>query len=432
MRDVVLQSLIVLGSVAGLFGLMQGVQALGERRGWTPEVRRKAIHIATGLFAIALPALVWERWPVIALVAFGLVVLLALRLPGMSTSLGAAVHGVQRKSYGEIFLSLAVGFVFLRSEGQPILYALPLAVIALSDSAAALAGSAYGRKVFQVDDGTKSVEGVTVFFVVTWLVSMTMLLLMTDVPRVNVVVLSMSIAAFAAIVEMDSWNGLDNLFVPVAVHLILQGLMGVDPWTLAFVSVLFFACVAGFALAAGRIAMTPHAARAYCVGVFMLIGVSGAEAALLPVATVLAHVYARLRRPCRSKRPDLDLLASLAALSFSWLLMGEAIGPSAFHFYAMCYVGAIVAYAAILSDRNVAVIAPVAIGAILAHWQVVAYGPPEKAWHPDLLAFSTASALLPALAVMRFPEWFDRYRAPRVVAVSTLLPLATYLFMVTR
>ena len=419
-------------SVLGLLALMEAVQGMGERRGWSPEVRRKLIHVATGLFAILLPLLLHDRWPMVALVALGLVVLAFLRLPGMSTSLGAAVHGVQRRSYGEIFLTLAVGFVFLRSEGQPILYALPLAVIALSDSAAALAGSAYGKRVFQVDDGTKSVEGVTVFFVVTWLVASTMLLLMTDVPRVNVVVLSMSIAAFAAIVEMDSWNGLDNLFVPVGVHLALQGLMGVDAWTVTFVAALFLASVVAFALSARRIAMTAHAARAYCAGVFLLIGVSGPEAALLPVAAVLAHVYARMRRPCRSRRPDLDLLAALAALSFSWLLLGEAIGPSALHFYAMAYVGIVVGYAAITSDGNPFVTSAVALGAVAAHWQVVAYGPPDKAWHGDLTALACATAILSAAVAIRFPAWLDRYRAPRLVALSTLLPLGAYLAMVFR
>jgi hypothetical protein len=45
------------------------------------EVQRKLIHVGTGLYAILLPWLFPDRWPVYVLIGVTLVVMLVLRLP---------------------------------------------------------------------------------------------------------------------------------------------------------------------------------------------------------------------------------------------------------------------------------------------------------------------------------------------------------------
>src|SRR6185369_12578223 len=124
------------------------------------------------------------------------------------------LHDVQRTSYGEILLAIAVAFVFYFSIGRPVTYVLPIAVLTLSDTAAALVGVNYGRKRFTVEAGTKTLEGVAIFFLVTFILSSVILLLMTDIGRLNVVLLSAVVAAMSALIEADSWRGFDNLFVP--------------------------------------------------------------------------------------------------------------------------------------------------------------------------------------------------------------------------
>ena len=52
---------------------------------------------------------------------------------------------------------------------------------------------------------------------VTWILAMVALLLLSDVPCANVVLLSLITASFATVVEADSWRGFDNYFVPVGV-----------------------------------------------------------------------------------------------------------------------------------------------------------------------------------------------------------------------
>ena len=430
MTGTVPQLAVVLAATLGILGLIRVIGFAGGRLGWHPEIQRKTIHVATGLFAIALPFLVADRWPVALLIAFGIVVMGAMRVPALASGFGSALHGVGRKSYGEILLALAVGFIFLRSRDNLILYTLPLMVITLSDTAAALAGTAYGRRHFSVEAGTKSVEGVAMFFLVTWVVAMSMLLLFTDVPRVNVFLLGVTVAAFGAMVEMDSWRGLDNLFVPIAVHFYLQGYLYAPPWQVLGLSAAFLAALLFLAFASPRLRyLTPHAARAYCVAFFLLVGVSGPLAAILPTATVVAHLAARSTRPCSSPFPDLDLLATLAGTALVWLIVGESVGPSAIHMFGMSFAGAIVLYVAIATRGNPLAWLGAGIALAAACTLIDAMGAPRTRWHPDLLAYTAATLAACVLAHRAAPAWFDRWRAPRVALVASTVPLATYLWM---
>jgi len=429
------QLAVVVLATLGILGTIRGIGLAGGRLGWHPELQRKGVHVATGLFGIALPFLVTDRWPVLLLIGAGIVVMALMRIPAIAQGFGKALHGVRRRSYGEILLALAVGFVFLRSRNDLILYTLPLAVITLSDTAAALAGTAYGKRSFLIERGTKSAEGVAMFFLVTWIVAMSMLLLFTDVPRANVFLLGVTVAAFGAMVEMDSWRGLDNLFVPVAIHFYLQGYLRAPPEVVLGISALFVGTVLALALWSPRLRhLTPHAARAYCVALFLLIGVSGPVAAILPVAAVIAHLAARRARPCSSPYPDLDLLATLAGAALIWLAIGESVGPSAVDFFAMSFLGAIALYGAIVAlDRGPTarvVGLCVLAAALLATYAVLQRIAPARAgWHPDLVPLAAVTLILCLAAHALFPRWFDRWRAPRVAIVASLVPLPAYLWM---
>lgn len=76
-----LQSAIALGSVVVLLGLMAVVRRMAAAHDIGPEMQRKLVHIGAGLYALTLPWLFPDRWPVYLLVAVTLVVMLVLRLP---------------------------------------------------------------------------------------------------------------------------------------------------------------------------------------------------------------------------------------------------------------------------------------------------------------------------------------------------------------
>ena len=79
------------------------------------------------------------------------------------------------------------------------------------------------------------------FFLVTWILAMVLLLLMTDIDRGKVVLLSVMIAAFGALVEADSWRGFDNLFVPIGIHLLLANNLATEPLQLGLLAAAFIA-----------------------------------------------------------------------------------------------------------------------------------------------------------------------------------------------
>ena len=107
----------------------------------------------------------------------------------------------------------------------PVLYILPILILTLCDAASALVGSRYGRRVFQIEEGTKSVEGVVVFAVTAWLLSLIVILLLTDIGRGEAVLLAFITAVFGALLEAASWRGLDNLFIPLGLYFLLANLL---------------------------------------------------------------------------------------------------------------------------------------------------------------------------------------------------------------
>ena len=396
-------SLVILAvSVLALLGLIALVRYFGERHRWTAEVQRKAVHVAIGLYALVLPFLFDARWPVVALLLTALALMLFLRTPASRTAgLGAAIHSVERRSAGDICLALAIGFVFLRAGDSYILYALPVAVIALSDAAAALTGSSYGRQRFAVEDGVKSWEGVIAFFAVTWILAMVMLLLLTDIPRLNVVALAVTISAFGAVVEAVSWRGLDNLFVPISVHFFLAGYLNADPQALMVLAAVFLSAVLAVALLTPRLGLSVHASRAFVIAIFFFIGVGGLYGTVLPVLVIAMHVVARRREPCRSVYGDLDLIATLCAIGLIWFFVGETIGPTAINLYNLALAGVLLGYSIIALRFDWRWVAPAFTVSLGLYNALVAIGPANARWMMWLPWIAAGSLALVTIALPR-------------------------------
>ncbi len=419
---------ILAASVAGLLAVIALVRHYGQRFGWSGEVQRKSVHIAIGLYALVLPALFDSVWPVVTLIIIALALMLLLRTPHSRTfGLGSAIHSVERKSAGDIWLALAIGFIFLRSGHSYILYALPVAVIALSDAAAALTGTSYGRRRFATEDGIKSWEGVIAFFAVTWVLAMVMLLLLSDVSRLSVVMLGLTVAAFGATVEAVSWRGLDNLFVPICIHFFLAVYMHADPQTLAVLAAVFFVGVVAVALLTPRLGLSAHASRAFIIAIFFFLGVAGVFGTLLPLLVMAMHVMARRRCPCRSGHADLDFVATLCSTGLIWHFVGESIGPNAINLYNLTLAGMLLGYAmiALRCDWRWG---PLALALVMGLYLVlVEFSPDAARWIASLLWIAIASLALVMLALLARLGWLDRWRAPRLAGIASLVPMTAYL-----
>lgn len=435
-------ALLYLPLAAGLLiGTMGLIRLAAPRYGLSAELQRKVVHAATGLFAMALPWLLPEPWLVYSMLVLAMIVMAVLRLPAiMREGIGSVLHGVERKSWGDLMLVAAVGTLYFFSDGasDPVLYVLPLAVLTLSDAAAALAGSSYGRIHYTIEDGQKSIEGSIIFFLVTWILAMVALLLMSDVPRPNVVLLSLLAAAFATTVEADSWRGFDNYFVPIGVFFIVDVHMYSDPWVLCllaigFLSVLNLLRVYGGAL----VGLSDHTARAYTAALFMIGAATALINMILPALVLGVQTWTRRVNPCNARHPDLDNLAMLAVVSFISLIGGMALGTSAISFYSIICGAIILQYVMVaLADRSratrLAIMVATVFAITLVIETVIALNPPEVSWHGPILPLTAAGLLVPALVASLRPDLYVDERHFKVGVIAAIIPVCSYFFFYLR
>jgi phytol kinase len=425
---------MALGSVGVLLGLMAIIRKAAKTNNISAELQRKLVHIGTGIYALTLPWLFPERWPVYMLVCITLVIMLILRLPRFSkTGLGSTLHSVDRKSYGDMLLAVAVGLCLFFAQDQLYLYVLPIAVLTLADAAAALAGTAYGSRFFRVEDGLKSLEGCVVFFGVTLLLSMVCLLVLTPLPPVNIILLSLMVAGFGTLVEAVSWRGFDNLFLPLGLLVFLASHAQREVADLVFLAVLFAATLIGFRAVSPMIGLTNHAGRVYVTTVFLVLAVTSFHNAMLPISVFLAHAWSRASAPGESAFPDLDIVAGVVLVSLFWLTLGNATEWNAVSFYGMTTMGMSFGFCALaVSGLPVAsrLLGLFAVGSILSGLRYISleFNDEIRNWNGPMWQAVMVNLTVIAALTMQLPTLFMRYRVAKLIIVSSTVPLAVYCF----
>ncbi|WP_341368763.1 hypothetical protein [Yoonia sp. BS5-3] len=427
-----LQIAIAFASIAVLLGLMALVKGLARAKDISAEVQRKLVHMGTGLYALTLPWLFADRWPVFMLVGLTLLVMAVLRLPAMAKGgIGETLHGVERQSYGDILLALAVGTVFLLADGNALLYVLPIATLTLADAAAALTGSHYGRKFFTVEDGQKSVEGSTAFFMVTLVLSMICLLLLSDVSRPNVILLGAMVAAFGTLVEADSWRGFDNFFLPTGLMVFLAMHMDSSWQELLGLIGMFVMTLALFLRLAPRLGVTKHAARVYTIAAFLLISVTALQNTVLPLLVFVIHAIAHRTNPCKAAYPALDIVAAIALASFGWLAAGLVAEANALMFYGLMSVGLSVGLFGVALGKStlgirIGAATALGIGLYGLYSILMQYNPAFVKWPGDMRLTGILVIGLVVTAVSFKPGAFNTYRAAKLTLLALVVPGLSY------
>ena len=314
----------VAGSVALLFAMLVTVSALVRRFGLHPELARKTIHVGLGLYCLTFPLLFSSPWPVLAICGLCLLLLLCVRLARVRQGgIGAGLHGVLRESYGELIFGASVALLFVLGRHDPVTYVLPLAILTLSDAAAALVGVRYGRATFQVAQSYKSLEGAAVFFMTACIICLVLLLLMSDASRLNVIVLSACIAAYGTLVEATSWRGWDNFFLPVAIHLVLAHHVDSPTWLLLGGATIGAAGLAAMLGLRRMLGLDVHSA-VFVTALLATIGMASSSWNLIAPGIALGcHLLADPRR--RAPEPDAHLKLGLVILmlALGWYLVAD-------------------------------------------------------------------------------------------------------------
>lgn len=212
-----------------LVGLMVGLRIYQYHFSPHPELVRKLLHIPMGLITLSFPWLFREPLPVLILAGIAIVWLLALRLyKPLATRLGSVLGGVGRRSLGEIYFPISVGVLFLLSQGDALLFCIPMLILTLADAVAAVIGVRYGQFHYTTTDGFKSAEGSITFFTIAFLSVHIPLLLLTNIGRAETLLIALILGLLVMLIEAIAWQGLDNLFIPLGGFILLRIYLEMD------------------------------------------------------------------------------------------------------------------------------------------------------------------------------------------------------------
>ena len=207
-----------------LLTLLLGLVQWNRTRPPHPEVIRKAFHAGGGLLALVLPFWFDHPEPVWLLGMMIITGLVVLRAGFKGTEqFSNVLFGVQRQSCGDILFVLSICMVFTFSGGDFILYLIPILILSVADSAAAIAGIYFGRHVYTISGSTKTLEGSTVYFLVAFSCGLLFLWGPGDLDRFSILTVSLFLAWVTTLLEAVSGRGWDNLFPPLAAVLMLAG-----------------------------------------------------------------------------------------------------------------------------------------------------------------------------------------------------------------
>jgi phytol kinase len=328
--------------VLALLGLAFLLLRLFEKhRSPHPEVLRKLMHVPMGLITASFPWLFDQVWPVLLLAAGSLAVLVLVRSGFSATrSVRGVLHGVERSSWGELLFPVSVALLFVLAQGDPLLYSVPILILALADAVAALIGVYYGQTQFKTLEGSKSIEGSFAFFIVAFLCVHVAVLLFTDTGRVESLLIGLLMGIIVMLFEAVAWRGLDNLFIPVASFALLKSYLDADAMDLSvrLVVILLLGVFLMFwrrrstlddsaLIGAGLVAY-----GAWAVGdlYWLLVPVS-----VFVVATLLAQ---RMQADGRKPIHTVYALLSVAGPGLAWLVLNRNVGSADLFFaYAVAF-----------------------------------------------------------------------------------------------
>lgn len=206
-------------ALAGTGAVLALARFLQQRRGISPELSRKIVHIGGGLVASTFPWLFTDTWPVLVITLLSITSLQLLR----ATEMGSVLHGVRRASWGDLYFPITVGLLFVLARGDRLLYLVPLLVLTFADSVAALIGTRYGTIRFRSPGGPKSLQGSVAFFVVAFLCVAATIQLLRPMPVTHTILIAIQLGLLLMMVESAGWRGSDNLLVPLAGFFVFQG-----------------------------------------------------------------------------------------------------------------------------------------------------------------------------------------------------------------
>lgn len=320
-----------------------------------PELARKLVHLIMGASALSFPWLFDNIYPVVLLCLLVQCILLVLK--SSKSAARDLLFGVSRRSCGELLFPLAVALIFYLSQGQPLFYIVPVAVLAFADSAAALIGER-GTNRYRTRLGHKTIEGSVAFFVTASFVIAFVLAIFAPLSACSICLIALLLAALATIVEGFSSAGFDNLLVPVALFFTLKQTINLD-WQALLVQLGWLALLMVTVLLLRRITdLSGNANLIIMAYGYLAVSHGGITYLLMPALMLLGY---RLLLPQSVKSQRLsaghceNAVLSMSFVGLVCLLWPQvAHSPSLLFVYTLAFVtqGAITASAELSMGSN--------------------------------------------------------------------------------
>ncbi len=177
------------------------------------ENSRKAVHILMGLTVALFPFIFEHKVTVWALALLSLTLFYSIRhYKNIHASLGDALYRIERRSYGEVYYTLAVALTFNFAPNLSI-YILTIFILTFADAFASLFGIRYGKYLISFRGNNKSLEGSFSFLLTTFILA----LLFTQ----NLF-FALTLSLALTLIELISTRGIDNLLIPLFSLLIFK------------------------------------------------------------------------------------------------------------------------------------------------------------------------------------------------------------------
>ena len=193
------------------------VEVLARRIRLSPELVRKLAHMSSAVLAAFLPLVVSFAEIAVLGIAFAAVMAASLRFGVFN-----AIHGVSRRTYGEVFFPLGIAALAVVCPSE-LPFAYGVLVLGLGDGLAALVGGRFGRRVVPLVQTRKTLWGSGAFLAVCFALGV-LILAPTGVSLSYALVAAAAMAVALTPIELFLTYGLDNLLLPTLAGLLLTGL----------------------------------------------------------------------------------------------------------------------------------------------------------------------------------------------------------------
>lgn len=308
-----------IAAILGALGLLIGF--LRQKR-FPPELSRKGVHVGMGLICLSFPWLFQEAWPVLTLAGLAVIGLGAIRIiPALKRSIGGVLGGVERRSLGEFYFPVAVAAVFILSDGNKLLFIIPVLTLTVADTVGALIGIRYGSARYQTDEGLKSAEGSLAFFTAAFLSCHVPLLLFSETGRAESLLIGLTAGFVVMLLEAISWRGQDNFIIPLGMFFLLQVYLPMQSGALIVRFLLIFGLVVLVFVCRKRTTLSDSAVLAAALSGYALWAFGGWFWLLPPL--LLFAIYVRLPQFPGELRPmqNLHAVTRVMAGGFFWMLL---------------------------------------------------------------------------------------------------------------